>query len=129
MREPTSLVAGAWLPVGTMASWHTGGVERPLAAAPADGRRRAEVLSAAAELFASAGYVGTSVKDVADACGILPGSLYHHFDSKESIAVELLERYQTDLDAVARRAIGEDGDLDRDTAFSRILRLANDIAD
>lgn len=126
--HPAIELAGAWLHVGTMAGWHTGGVDRPLAAAPADGRRRAEILAAAAELFASAGYVGTSLKDVADACGILPGSLYHHFECKESIAVELLERYQTDLDAVARRTVGEDGDLDRDTAFSRILSLANDIA-
>ncbi|AYJ50299.1 TetR/AcrR family transcriptional regulator [Rhodococcus sp. P1Y] len=70
-----------------------------------DGARRTEILDAAAQLFASSGYVGTSLKDVADQCGILAGSLYHHFESKESIAVELLERYQVDMDAVGAAAL------------------------
>src|SRR5262249_48596378 len=46
----------------------------------------------------------TSLNEIADACGILPGSLYHHFDSKESIIVELVERYLADLDRVAKEA-------------------------
>jgi AcrR family transcriptional regulator len=52
--------------------------------------RRAELLALAAELFAEHGYVSTTVRDIADAAGILSGSLYHHFDSKESIADEIL---------------------------------------
>jgi AcrR family transcriptional regulator len=41
------------------------------------------------------------MRDVATASGILAGSLYHHFDSKEAIAVELVENYHADLvDAV-----------------------------
>ena len=31
-----------------------------------------------------------SLKEIADARGILPGSLYHHFDSKEAIIIELV---------------------------------------
>src|SRR5262249_27847833 len=54
-------------------------------------------------MFASSG-LRTSVNDIADACGILPGSLYHHFDSKEAIIVELVERYLADLDRVAKEA-------------------------
>src|SRR5215471_11859831 len=46
----------------------------------------------------------TSLRQIADACGILPGSLYHHFESKEAIIVELIERYDADLDHVAERA-------------------------
>jgi AcrR family transcriptional regulator len=65
--------------------------------------RRTEILDTAATLFASKG-LRTSLKEIADACGILPGSLYHHFDSKEAIIVELVERYQADLDDVARQA-------------------------
>ena len=42
---------------------------------------------------------------IADACGILPGSLYHHFDSKEAIIVELVERYRDDLERVAKEAL------------------------
>ncbi len=68
------------------------------------GARRTEILDAAADLFASSG-LRTSLKEVADACGILPGSLYHHFDSKEALVVELVERYHADLEAVADAAI------------------------
>ena len=32
----------------------------------------------------------TTVRDIADAAGILSGSLYHHFDSKESMVDEIL---------------------------------------
>jgi AcrR family transcriptional regulator len=52
--------------------------------------RRAELLALAAGLFAERGYVSTTVRDIADAAGILSGSLYHHFDSKESMADEIL---------------------------------------
>jgi len=55
------------------------------------GSRRTEILDTAAALFASSG-LRTSLKEIADACGILPGSLYHHFESKEAIIVELVER-------------------------------------
>ena len=68
------------------------------------GTRRTEVLDTAAALFASKG-VRTSLKEIADACGILPGSLYHHFESKEAIIVELVERYHDDLDAVAKETL------------------------
>jgi AcrR family transcriptional regulator len=69
-----------------------------------DGARREEILETAATMFASSG-LRTSLNDIADACGILPGSLYHHFDSKESIIVELVERYLADLDRVAKEAL------------------------
>jgi AcrR family transcriptional regulator len=69
-----------------------------------DGARREEILEAAATMFASSG-LRTSLNDIAEASGILPGSLYHHFASKESIIVELVERYLGDLDRVAKEAI------------------------
>jgi AcrR family transcriptional regulator len=69
-----------------------------------DGARRDEILETAATMFASSG-LRTSLNDIADACGILPGSLYHHFDSKEAIIVELVERYLADLDRVAKEAL------------------------
>jgi AcrR family transcriptional regulator len=66
-------------------------------------RRRDQILATAAELFATKGYTRTSMRDVATASGILAGSLYHHFDSKEAIAVELVENYHADLvDAVRK---------------------------
>jgi len=65
-------------------------------------RRRDQILGTAAELFATRGYTRTSMRDVAAAAGILAGSLYHHFDSKEAIAVELVENYYADLAAAVR---------------------------
>lgn len=66
-------------------------------------RRRDEILSTAAELFATKGYTKTSMRDVAAASGILAGSLYHHFESKEAIAVELVENYHADLIGAVRK--------------------------
>jgi AcrR family transcriptional regulator len=59
--------------------------------------RREELLEIAAGLFAERGYKFTTVRDIADAAGILSGSLYHHFDSKESMVDELLDTFQTRL--------------------------------
>jgi AcrR family transcriptional regulator len=63
----------------------------------ATGTRRDELLAIAARLFAERGFKNTTVRDIADAAGILSGSLYHHFDSKESIVDELLDSFQQEL--------------------------------
>lgn len=55
--------------------------------------RRTLILSIAARLFALRGYSATTVRDIADEAGILSGSLYHHFASKEAIIREILEDY------------------------------------
>jgi AcrR family transcriptional regulator len=62
--------------------------------------RRAELLEIAAQLFAERGLRATTVRDIADAAGILSGSLYHHFDSKESMVDEILRGF---LDALFGR--------------------------
>jgi AcrR family transcriptional regulator len=92
-----------------------------------DGARKAEILETAAELFASSG-LRTSLKEVADACGILPGSLYHHFASKEALVVELVERYQADLDHIAEEALEALRDADPVPVRERIVALGTAIA-
>ena len=59
--------------------------------------RREELLAIAARLFAEKGFRNTTVRDIADAAGILSGSLYHHFDSKESMVDEILSSFQEEL--------------------------------
>jgi AcrR family transcriptional regulator len=54
------------------------------------GSRRDEILSIAARQFADRGVASTTVRDIGAAAGILSGSLYHHFDSKEQMVAELL---------------------------------------
>ena len=67
-------------------------------------RRRDEILRSAEGLFARDGYRVTSMREVAAASGILAGSLYHHFPSKEAIAVELVEEYHAALVRVVRES-------------------------
>jgi AcrR family transcriptional regulator len=55
------------------------------------------VVQLAGELFAQKGYRATTVREIADAAGILSGSLYHHFDSKESIGDEILSGFINDV--------------------------------
>ncbi|HSZ39614.1 MAG TPA: TetR/AcrR family transcriptional regulator [Trebonia sp.] len=69
-------------------------------------QRRADVLAAAADLFASRGYAATTVREVAEAAGILGGSLYYHFDSKESMADEILSGFLTQMWADYDRVTG-----------------------
>jgi AcrR family transcriptional regulator len=75
----------------------------PVASVKADGARRTEILQSAASLIASSG-LRTSLQEIADAAGILAGSLYHHFESKEAILIELIRRYHADLDRIGETA-------------------------
>lgn len=55
--------------------------------------RRDELLELAATMFAERGLRATTVRDIADSAGILSGSLYHHFSSKEEMIDELLRGF------------------------------------
>ncbi|WP_312846076.1 TetR/AcrR family transcriptional regulator [Streptomyces sp. WAC05374] len=72
--------------------------------------RRAELLATAAEVFAAHGYNATTVRRIADEAGMLAGSLYYHFDSKESMVDEILSGFLDELwtgyDAVLAAGLG-----------------------
>ncbi|WP_068272289.1 TetR/AcrR family transcriptional regulator [Aldersonia kunmingensis] len=101
-----------------------------VAADAADSRetsRREEILQTAEALIATSG-LRTSLQEIAKAAGILTGSLYHHFDSKEALLIELIRRYHGELTQV-----GEDGlrRLDADDSASvddRVVELGSAIA-
>jgi TetR/AcrR family transcriptional regulator, cholesterol catabolism regulator len=63
----------------------------PAASQPAS--RRDELLELAAAMFAERGLRATTVRDIADSAGILSGSLYHHFASKEEMVDEVLRGF------------------------------------
>ncbi|MGC0210245.1 TetR/AcrR family transcriptional regulator [Streptomyces levis] len=67
------------------------------AASAASGDRRSELLGTAAEVFAEQGYNATTVRKIADHAGMLAGSLYYHFDSKESMLEEILRTFLDEL--------------------------------
>lgn len=86
-----------------------GGGKKKAAVSPSPERRR-ELLGIAAEVFAEQGYDATTVRKIADAAGMLAGSLYYHFDSKESMLEEILRTFLTELwdgyDAVLSAGLG-----------------------
>jgi AcrR family transcriptional regulator len=94
----------------------------------ASGSRREEILQSAAKMFATSG-VRTSLKDVATECGMLPGSLYFHFESKEALVIELIGRYQEDLDQVAKEALQEPRPADPSHVLERVVDLGKAIAE
>jgi AcrR family transcriptional regulator len=49
--------------------------------------RRALLIENAARLFARKGFEKTSMREIAASFGVLPGSLYHHFSSKEELFI------------------------------------------
>lgn len=57
------------------------------------GLRRNDILAKAAELFAAKGVGATTVREIGNAAGLLSGSLYYHFDSKEAIVKEIVGRF------------------------------------
>jgi AcrR family transcriptional regulator len=92
-----------------------------------DGSRRTEILQTAASLIASSG-LRTSLQEIADAAGILPGSLYHHFESKEAILIELIRRYQDDLNRVGLDAQARLDEPDDRAVSEQIIGLGSAIA-
>jgi AcrR family transcriptional regulator len=88
--------------------------------APIPSERRAHLVQLAGELFAEKGFRATTVREIADAAGILSGSLYHHFDSKESIGDEILSGFLNDVVAGYRAAV--DGTDDPRVAIEQIVR-------
>src|SRR5437016_7618908 len=54
-------------------------------------RPREAILEAAIVLFGKRGFAGTTMRDIAQEVGVLPGSLYAHIDSKETLLDEIVE--------------------------------------
>ena len=89
--------------------------------------RRDEPLAIAGRLFAQRGFKNTTVRDIADAAGIQSGSLYHHFDSKETMVDELLSTFQSALFATYDEIVGSD--LDAGAKVDAVVRASFDAID
>jgi AcrR family transcriptional regulator len=95
--------------------------------ASVDATRRTEILQTANSVIAASG-LRTSLQQIADAAGILAGSLYHHFESKEAILVELTRRYHAALDRVGDAALARLDDPDSRPISEQIIELGCAIA-
>ncbi len=87
-----------------------GATASPAAESGLRSERRANLIRLAGDLFAEKGFRATTVREIADAAGILSGGLYHYFDSKDSIAHEILSGFVQQMAADYRRAVGSADD-------------------
>jgi AcrR family transcriptional regulator len=71
-------------------------------------RRDAEVLETAADIFYEKGYASATVQDVADALGMLKGSLYYYIESKEDLLYRLMDEIHDGVDEVLFEVIARD---------------------
>jgi len=56
------------------------------------------ILEAAEHLFAVQGYEATSVSMICDAVGVSKGAFYHHYKTKQSVFLKLMQRWLKGLD-------------------------------
>ncbi len=86
---------------------------RPARAPRADNRLPL-ILDEAARLFRARGFHGTSVRDIAAAVNMLPGSLYYHFATKEALlAAVYAEGVRRISEAVGTAIAGKRGPWER----------------
>jgi TetR/AcrR family transcriptional regulator len=62
--------------------------------------QRDAILARAAELFARRGYAGTTMNDIADACGLSKATLYHYYRDKYALLVSICEEHVVTLRAL-----------------------------
>jgi AcrR family transcriptional regulator len=72
-----------------------------------DGQREM-ILARAAALFAQGGYPGTSMNQVAQACGLSKATLYHYFRDKYELLVSIAEGHVTRLQGIVGAALAEE---------------------
>jgi AcrR family transcriptional regulator len=87
--------------------------------------RNEEILKLAAEVFYTRGYGGTRLDDIAREAGVVKGSLYHYFESKEDIFEQLIVEIVNMVDQDAgRKQRGSPLELLSDMIYRRVLLVA-----
>ena len=72
--------------------------------------RRAQLLSAALEVFASNGYHGAAMDEIAEAAHVSKPVLYQHFPSKRDLYLALLDSHLASLADLMKKALGSTTD-------------------
>lgn len=89
-------------------------------------QRLREIYDTAARIFHEKGYDGTSIQDVADAVGILKGSLYYYIDTKQDLLFGIIDEVHRDSLRSLEEWSAVDGDAEtRLRAFIEGHVLAN----
>jgi AcrR family transcriptional regulator len=71
--------------------------------------RLPQVLDAAAQLFCHFGYQGATLRGIAQAVDMLPGSIYSHFAAKEDLLVAVYRRGVDQIIAAVEQAVQPQG--------------------
>lgn len=82
--------------------------------------KRREIIDQAMAMFGEAGYRGASLREIAARCGISHPGLLHHFPTKESLLLAVLE-HRDEVDSAW--VVADDGD-----ALSGLRRLVDLVA-
>ena len=69
--------------------------------------QRELILGRAAALFAQRGYPGTSMNQVAEACGVSKATLYHYYRDKYALLVSIAEGHVDKLRALVDEVLAE----------------------
>jgi AcrR family transcriptional regulator len=88
-------------------------------------RRRHEIISAAAEVFAEKGYAATTTREIADAADMAEGTLYNYFESKH----EILLAVAREAEGPMSRALLQAGTLESREAMIVLLERAFDVSE
>ncbi|WP_138414046.1 TetR/AcrR family transcriptional regulator [Sinomonas gamaensis] len=72
--------------------------------------RRAQLLSAALEVFAANGYHGAAMDDIAETAQVSKPVLYQHFPSKRELYLALLDSHLATLEELMKTALGSTSD-------------------
>ncbi|MBA3328250.1 MAG: TetR/AcrR family transcriptional regulator [Solirubrobacterales bacterium] len=73
------------------------------------GDTRERIHEAGLALFHERGYTGTTVRELAEACGLTAGSLYNHYASKDDLLFAIVDRVHDRADAVLAGALRSAG--------------------
>ena len=67
------------------------------------GNVQEKILEAAMDLFHEGGFNATGVQDIVNAAGVPKGSFYNHFESKDALALAVVDRYLAATDTASLR--------------------------
>jgi AcrR family transcriptional regulator len=87
--------------------------------------RRAELVSAAAAVFAERGLATATVSDIVSAAGVAQGTFYLYFDSKDDVVLAVAERFGDRMLEAIERAVAAS----HESAVAKLLALRDVLGD
>jgi AcrR family transcriptional regulator len=90
-------------------------------------RNQRKIEDAALRVFTRQGYHATSIRDIADAAGISIGNLYNYYRTKEHLFRCVVERYESKMEILRRKALGPVRDTFSPDELKRMARVIREI--